>query len=899
MAFLEQTAQQIWLQHDTDVSNHLFLFPSRRSMLYFKRAITDVAGQNLWMPDCLTLEDWILDQSDYLPVDPITSAYELYLSARHIIFTTNEFEVFYPLAKIILSDFEQVDKAMVDADKIWRHTAAWQNLNDEEKPPMVWDEMKDSPLKERWVVNWNKLQRLYDHFTQQLRSKSLATKGRIYKDIAENMENVAPLLYPQIHVIGFSSLSQSEVKILEFFQSEYSISFYWFLPLQISAPGLDAGENVLHWSNHFGQDLDIVPTNFPEVEVISTSGMIPQMKEVSQLLSKADGDEDSMAVLLPHPSLIDLFLRSFPDNRSAVNVSLGYPLIYSPSRPLLQWILLVWEEMEQNNGRIKRPDLERIWSHSYMANYMKVKHIKKSDSRQLYFRQADLTTEDILISALYTPLVTPSQALGRLIVIVEELIPVQSDVFHREVLRYVMGRLVRMSDVLSKVKDISIVFIKRILVEMMQTASVPFRGEPMKGVQVLGVQEVQNLAFDTLIIPGMNEEILPAGKIKSMIPFSLRSHYGLEDQGDLHAAQSYYIWSAILQAHKVYLLYSQGDDFLGAKGMSRYIYQLKYGGLNIPVKERYLDLELEGFESGMKTIWMTEEYRHRLRKYLQEDGLSPTALMSYIRCPFQFFLRYVLRIDEDDVPRAGLDYRDMGTVIHDVMNDLYAPWQGSVISKKDMDDIKNKIESLTAARYRGLYPNDSEESLNQGLHWVEQQIIIRAVRQIVDYDAKLNGLKIELLEANLTKKISTSTIKDVLLRGKVDRLDRVKNVSRIIDYKTGFSDLKAKNIFSLWEDKSPAHNWQLLFYAYLIKDQLGVLPFELGHYTLKEKRLYVPMKTNRIKEHSINDLNEFEAVLKDIIDEMADPEKPFCQTDNITHCKYCVFNTFCERQGGN
>lgn len=900
MSFLQHTAKQIWEQHGSTVSDHLFLFPSRRSMLYFKRTITEAAGQNLWMPDCTTLENWILEQSDFLQIDTITAAFELYQSALRVNFTSQSFELFYPLAQVILKDFDQVDMALIDTETFWIHASSWQAIAGQDPPPDIWNEMKDTRLKKKWLFNWNALKSLYTNFANRLKANNFSTKGRIYRDTAEGVEDISPLSYPHIHVIGFSSLTKAEAKILDFFQSEYTISFYWSIPQEMLASALDAGNNVKKWSIHFGQDLMDVPGSNPTIQLINCSGMVPQIKEVSQLLSLAEGKEERMAVLLPNPSLIDLFLHSFPENRSQVNVSLGYPLIYSPVRSLIEWILSLWEVMGENDGQMTRPGLERIWSHLYIANYMKMQKINLPDSRQLYFNLSNMAADDIVSSSLYSPLGNTSEILNRLVLILEELIPAQPDAFHREVLRYMVGRLVRLNDVLSHIKDFTIVFITRILLEMMQTASVPFRGEPMKGVQVLGIQEVQNLSFNTLIIPGMNEEILPSGKIKSMIPYSLRQHYGLEDQGDMHTIQSYYIWSAILQASKVYLLYSQGEDLLGAKGLSRYLFQLKYGNLKIPFEERFLDLGLEGFEPGQKEIWMTENQEKQLRSYLQEQGLSPTALMSYVGCSFQFFLRYVLRISEDDKPAVGLDFAAMGTVIHDVMFELYEPWQHKVLTGNDFKAINDNIIPVTHKRYCNLYPDDSTESLMHGVHWVEQEIIIRSVRRFVEYDAKLQGIKIDMLEGNLEQRISTENIENVRLRGKIDRLDIRNDVYRVIDYKTGASRLNSTSTLSkLWEDKSSSHNWQVLFYAYLLKDRLGTASFEMGHYTLKDKKLYVPLKIKSQVVHTYKELDEFEAVLKQIINAMIDPEIPFTQTDKISYCQYCVFNTFCERQGMN
>lgn len=895
MNFLKKSATQIWRQYQNSISEHLFLFPSRRSMLYFKRALTEAAGRHLWVPDCLTLDQWILDQSTLIPADSITSSHQLFQAARQVNFVDYGFELFYPMAQVILNDFDEVDMALINPEELWGNTSAWQNTPDHPQS-RVWSEMKDTALKKRWEVNWNKLQKLYEIFGQNLESRGLSTKGRIYRNLLDNHGIFDQLSYPRVHVIGFSSLRKAEKRLFQRLQSDHSVSFYWNNIPGMNAPGLDAGEQVQPWSQLYGQELKDYNPPAPEVEIVSAPGMVGQMKMVSQLLEELNGPEEQMAVVLPHPSLIDLLLESFPENRSLVNISMGFPLVYSPARSMIDWVLSLWESSISQNGRIKSAEIELVWSHLYFTTYLSAKNIDPSLPSQLYFEPEDLYRGDPLTKLLFTPMNSPIEALNRLIDICGEITPVQNKLFHREVIRFVKGRLVRFHDVLSGIEGISFGFLKRILMEMMQESSIPFRGEPMQGVQVLGLQEVQNLSFDTLIVPGMNEEILPTGKIKSMIPFSLRRYYDLEDLSGKHSTQSYYLWSAMLQARKVFLINSQGPDYLGAKGLSRYIFQLKYGGLDVSVSERYIDLDLSGFEPANKEIYLTEAHRRRLKEYLQQEGLSATAVLSYVTCPFQFFLRYILRLREDDVAVAGLDYRQMGSAIHNVMHRLYEPWKGRTISPEDFDQIHASIPSVTKEAYAALYPRDAPDVLGQGVHWVEQEVITQAVHRIVEVDREMEKLSIEILEDDREVYLDAGRIQNVRLRGKIDRVDLLDGVYRIIDYKTGSSKFNKSSIEKNWANRTPVHNWQLFFYAYLMKDVLSAQQFEMGHYTLKDKKLYAPMVIGTKINYDGNDLTKFEEVLVEMIDTMADPEIPYEQTTNTAHCKYCVFNTFCERQ---
>lgn len=895
MNFLQKTATQIWNEYQHTIRDHLFLFPSRRSMLYFKRALTEAAGQPLWVPDCLTLDQWVMDQTELIPADAITNSYSLYKAALKVDFVNYDFELFYPLAQIILNDFEEVDMALIDPDTLWVHTSHFLTTPDHPQA-QFWADIKDTDLKRTWEVNWNKLNNLYKSYSQILGDQGLSTKGGIFRETVKQKESVLNAPYPRIHVIGFSSLRQAEVEIFKYIRDHLSVQFYWnFIPT-MDAPGFDSGSRVKRWMDYFGQDLQNYLPELPQIEVVSAPGMIAQMKLVSQVLEFSGSTEDQMAVVLPHPSLIDNLLTAFPENRSRVNISMGYPLIYSSARSMVDWILGLWEAAYNRDQQIEASDLELISKHVYIQNYLTAHKIPLNTTSKLYFAPEELVGDDPLLQLLFTPLDSVLDSLNRLVQICEIVAPIQKDLFHREVLRFVRGRLVRLHDILSQVSTVTFDFLRRIALEMMQESSIPFRGEPMQGVQVLGLQEVQNLSFDTLIVPGLNEEVLPSGKLKSMIPFSLRRLYKLEDLSAKLSTQSYYLWSAILQARRVYLLHSQGSDFLGSKGLSRYLFQLKYGGVDLPLSERHLELDLAGFEPTSKEIFLNKRYEERLLNYLQNEGLSATAVESYVTCPFQFFLRYVLRIKEDDQTTAGLDYRQMGSAIHDVMQNLYMPWLEKTVQPEDFEKIFAAIPEVTKTCYSALYPRDRPDILEQGVHWVEQKIILQAVERIVEKDRQNKHMYIDRLEADGEVYIDTSRVSGVRLRGKIDRVDRIDDVYRIIDYKTGTSRLNKSPISANWEKRNPVQNWQLLFYGYLLKDHLQHRTFELGHYTLKDKNLYAPMHIGQKTTYSDEDLEEFGKVLIQLIDEMTDPETPFQQTSNTNHCKYCVFNTFCERQ---
>lgn len=894
MSFIYLTARQIWQEHGAGVSEQLFLFPSRRSMLYFKRAMGEAAGRSLWMPDCMTLEEWVQSGSDQVLADAITMTYYLHEAALETGFTQYDFEDFYPLGRVILGDFEEVDMEMIDPDRIWKHTSEFQAADNEVTDPDLWQRLTDSELKERWEVNWNRLRDLYETFHSKLRNEQLTTPGFLYRQAGLSSRSTEPGEYSGIHVIGFSYLTRSEIRILDDLGKDFSVFFYWNIPPQFLEQGLDAGREARIHSENFGNDFKGGRTEPPKVEIIRGNGVLSQMKAMNQILETLETPEEQTAVLLPHPSLIDIFLTSFPDRLSKVNVSLGYPLVYSAARSLLDWIVELWAELEQKEGMVSRNTLLRLWSHTYIQNHVKSRHIELPDRGQLHFRKDQWKQEHDLTDLLLS-FSGKQQPLSKLIDILEVLTSDQPDVFQREVLRYVKGRIVRLNDVIAGLGKVSFAFLRKVLFEVLQSASVPFRGEPMEGVQLLGIKEGQNLGFETLFVPGMNEDVLPTGTLKTLIPFSLRKFYGMSDQNDRMRRQAYYLWSAMLNARQVYLFYSDGDDLLGAKGMSRFLFQLKYGDLKIPVTERNLDLELESFEPEQKEVVLTEERREELQRYLKEKGLSATSLITYFRCPFQFYLNYVSGIREEEDPEAGLDAAQMGTVIHDVMEALYLPYTGKKITEASFAEMESRVKEEVHRAYRKNYPADPSELLNSGVHWMEQEIIVRASRRFLAYDRTSPPFEVMFLEKKFDEIVTTPS-GPVRLSGKIDRIDRVEGGFRIVDYKTGKSHLTKKSPRKLLEERSDAQNWQLFFYAYLSRDILGETPFEMGHYTLKDKKLYSILKPERSDFHDREIIREFEEVLGEIISEICDPEIPFKQTENEKNCTYCPFVYYCERQ---
>jgi hypothetical protein len=457
----------------------------------------------------------------------------------------------------------------------------------------------------------------------------------------------------------------------------------------------------------------------------------------------------------------------------------------------------------------------------------------------------------------------------------------------------------------------------RLFRQLVRAHKLPFTGEPLKGLQVMGVLETRNLDFKNVFILSLNEGAFPSmGSKGSYIPFTIRKAYKLPTIEHQDAIYSYLFYRVLQRAENVSIFYNSETDVLGQGEMSRYLQQLLFeSGLEVEKRVLHTPIEPQGIHPIV--IEKNQQVMEGLMKLNEGNsyfrGISPSALNSYIECRLKFYFRHVAKIREADAVEEELDARVLGNFLHDVMERFYkkigARKQSRNIEVSDYDNYEPLIASLIDEVFIEAYRLDPLKKVKyEGQRLVVKEIVKRFAHRIVDMDMAYAPFTIEGLEQEgltFTIPIDRAPFKAVV-GGKIDRVDRKENVLRVIDYKTGKDKLDFESIASLFSRAANRNKaaFQTLLYALLYKENflqspspaLKLIPGLINRMNLFDDGFAFGLK---IGKEQISDVHalfpEFEARLKELFEELFDPEKPFDQTSDLGNCKNCPYGQICYR----
>ncbi|MFN8310211.1 MAG: PD-(D/E)XK nuclease family protein, partial [Chitinophagales bacterium] len=449
----------------------------------------------------------------------------------------------------------------------------------------------------------------------------------------------------------------------------------------------------------------------------------------------------------------------------------------------------------------------------------------------------------------------------------------------------------------------------------LKTVRIPFESDQTEGIQLMGIFETRALDFDQVVILACNEGILPPSKkSNSFIPYEMRKAYELSTSDESDSTYSYLFYRLMQRAEQVVLLYNTESDVLGGGEKSRFILQLEQEWkkmTNVQMDESIFTLEahLDQQEKPI-VIAKSDEVFQQLTTYLEEKGLSPSALNTYINCSLQFYFRYLLGLGEQEEVEEEMQANTIGSAIHEALEEIYKPFLGVALQPADLQPWLQRDAGVMKLLKEHLIRRFSENNLSEGKNYLLLQVSEALI---------INFLKAEIARLNaLHQRHQTLTVirleqemrlvlqqggRNILLKGITDRVERSEGITAIADYKTGDAVNPKLNIDDLEEMKSNpkfAKAFQLLMYAWLYDRTLNETqePLTSGIYWLREgSKGLDTLKKNRSKAVlETQDLQAFESVLRDILGEMADRDRPFQKTEDRDRCVYCDFKRICARE---
>ena len=945
--FLEQVASHF--MQAGDISGRCFIFPNRRSQVFFKKHLGEVvkaSGKPIFAPKLLTINDFFYNIAGIGPSDRVSLLLELY-DCYHALYPKAEpLDEFIFWGDVILGDFDDVDKYLVDPKQLFTNVKEYKEIQDSysyltdnqrsaierfvshfrDSGRLTVNLDSDKPnVKERFLQIWNILLPLYDSFRARLEGKGMSYEGMTYRSLVERLtsEPVADVLQSafgdikEYVFVGLNALNECEKAVMRKMRNAGLATFCWdYSSRMIKDPRNNASffmsRNIEEFGQCFTPDPEGLPV--PEIEVVSVPSSTAQAKLIPSLVK----DEDH-AIVLPDESLLVPVLNSIPPEIKDINVTMGYPMKGSSLFDFLNLISAMQMHLRQKDGCWYFYHAQ-VWPILSSGLFRKVtegdqdasgisESVKKG--AKYYIPQNELNGHPFF-DLVFRPVVSDPKTASRqqtadfeeylksLITGLAGALATDPDM----ALEIEFGRRAysAINQLSSKKLAILPATYSRLLSVVLGPMSVPFNGEPLKGLQIMGPLETRALDFKHLIILSCNEGIFPRRSVSSsFIPPELRKGFGLPTYDFQDAVWAYYFYRMIQRAKKVTLVYDSRTEGLKNGEESRFIKQLEYH-YNIPVKRSFVKAEAR-VHGNLPDIPKTDGDIEKLLGVT----LSASSLKSYLDCPAQFYFSKIACLNEESEVAEDLDSGMLGDVFHSTMQALYTgDGNMSEITKEYIAswlgrkaEIKQKVRSLVMEQLHTLEVS--------GRTLVLEDVIVQYVMKTLERDAEfmdktgVPSFRILGLENKFEM-----TFDGFKLVGYVDRMDSfLPGEVRIVDYKTGkvedndvsITDANAARIADLLfgEDnqKRPKIAFQMFLYDTMVSRDPRYRDTFLVNSIYQPARFFTEGVRNVPSSRVFNE--EVESRLHGLLSDMKDTSKGWSRTKDKDTCKWCAFKMICGR----
>ena len=975
--FLRQVAEHYYSAGE--ISRHIFIFPNRRSMVFFRKYLSETVASDpcavpLVAPEMLTINDLFYKVTDVAVTDKVRLLLYLYESYRKLNPGAEPLDEFVFWGDVILGDFNDVDKYLADPHQLFANVSDFKAIQDsfcyltenqrkaiegfvshfsDLSGRLTVDLDTDDPgVKGRFLKIWNILYDLYRDFNQSLRSKGLAYEGMVYRELAVRLRD-SPVTDvfdgvfqkdAKMVFVGLNTLNECEKTLLRKLRDAAKAEFCWdYSGDMIRDPqnrsSLFMRDNVIEFPQAAEWDHGGLPV--PEINVVSVSSSVGQAKRLPDILSAVPSCKEC-AVVLPDENLLVPVLNSLPPQISDVNVTMGLPMRSSLLYVLMETLSSVQMHMAYRKGRwhFYHKQVRDLFSNDLFRCAMDeatAEVVRRVKSQAKYYIPQDDLLGTPLLDMVFRPVICDQKSRSRDQIVSfaeyqQRVISVIAPAAARDAglaleLEYAkeyhkgINMLLDSLEADGGLEILPLTYI-RLLSQLLGMLSVPFRGEPLKGLQIMGPLETRALDFDNIIIMSANEGIFPRRSVSSsFVPPELRKGFGLPTYELQDAIWAYYFYRMISRAEKVWMMVDSRTEGLKSGEESRYIKQLEYHfGVSL---NRYV-VKFEGMAlHALQEVGKTSEDIAKIK----DTVMSATALQSYLACPAKFYYGVVKGLEKEEDVAESLDYGMFGNVYHEVMRSIYTCEQAMAEdfffdhkgeAARSLSDVLTRVtrsyinswlqrEEKIKAKVRALIIKEMNAVDISGRNIVVTDVIVRYVMKTLQRDLELledaGRDHFDIIGRELDVR---GEFHGFRFKGFIDRLDCFSDDEiRIVDYKTGrvldddidINDLNAASvadrIFAADVKDRPKIAFQFYIYDLLLKDRKDLNGRKMSNCVYSTSRIFAEVP----KAVPVNRAF-FDAVsghLEELLDEMTGPETGFRRTEDAAVCGYCDFRNICGR----
>ena len=951
-SFLKQVAADLYSRKDGKLARTALVFPNKRAGLFFNEYLAQQSDKPLWAPSAISISELFRSLSKREVGDSVKLICELYKVFQSATQSKETLDDFYFWGELLLSDFDDADKNMVDTDKLFTNLQDLRALMDDytfmdkEQEAAIQQFFRNfsierrTALKEKFISLWDVLGKIYNDFRKELEAQNIAYEGMLYREVIETLDTDA-LPYETYVFVGFNVLNQVERTLFLKLQEAGKAIFYWdYDEFYLNAKHHEAGEFIKRNIKDFPSPLPAsVFKNLDapkEIRYIASPTENAQARYLPQWIREnLTEPEKETAVVLCNESLLQPVLHSLPQEVKHVNITMGFPLSQTPVFSYLSTLLdLQIQGYQPKTGRFSFQEVISVLKHPYTRQQTtEAESLEKelTENNRFYPLPSELQRGEFL-EHLFTPVSGNLALTSYLAEALQQVAQVyqqdsaeeRSEAFnqlYRESLFKAYTTVNRFHTLIEE-EDLNVQpeTLRRLLVKVLTATNIPFHGEPAIGMQVMGVLETRNLDFRHLILLSVNEGQLPKnGGDASFIPYNLRKAFGMTTIDHKIAVYAYYFYRLLQRAEKVTLMYNNSSDGLNRGEWSRFMLQFLIEWQHPIIRQT---LEAGQSPQGRKSISISKtpmvmEQMHRVfdKKYNPKAKFSPSALNNYLDCQLKFYFKYIAGLSLPEEVSAEIDSSTFGSIFHKTAEYIYQDLtqHGKLINKDAIETILKddiRLENYVDRAFKELFFHVGEDVKPEynGIQLINSAVIVRYIKQLLGHDLRYAPFTLVATELPVHEPITIQTSEgpvESTIGGYIDRLDSKEGTLRIVDYKTGGNaDMPTcvKALFIPGKERSN-YVFQTFLYAAIMsrkrEEKIAPSLLYIHRAASDEYSPVICLKEPRKPEVPVDDFSlyekEFREELHQLLEDIFNKEVPFVQTEIKEKCTYCDFKALCKK----
>ena len=932
--FLELVARDLLQTYGNNLSRVTVVLPGKRARLFMNQYLAQNSDKPVWAPRYQTIDELFLELSPYRKAEQIEAVCTLYKVYSRLIGEPKPLDEFYSWGELILSDFDDIDKHLAPAEKIFRNVYDLYSIQEPYFTPEQVEALREffanfseegnTELKKRFLRLWEIMPKLYEGFKQELKEKGYLYSGALYRDVVERQsrrseeaqQKLSKLHERQYAIVGFNVVDECEESLFRMLGEEHT-RFYWdydemyMKNLQFKmvtsdgktrnctgAPweaGLFINQNLKNFPNSLPREYFDNLRHLKDITFIATSTDNAQSRHIPTWIDQQlTEQENDTAIVLCDEHMLQPVMHALPEDKpKLINITMGFPLTDTPIYSFLSILTSMQiEGWDYSAKRFRRSFVEKVKRHPYyrkckkemlmvhpdsnleLLNYLQdvIGEIGNENSSKPENSKAENPEAENSESNVYEQLY--NEALYQAHKIINRFITIIED-----------GTL-----------DVHPITLRRLMRNVLSGTSIPFHGEPAIGMQIMGLMETRNLDFKHLLMLNVGEGTMPKkADDSSLIPYSLREPFGLTTIRHRISVFAYYFFRLLQRAEHVTLMYNENSSGVKNNEMSRFMRQMM-AETDLPIQHLRLTPTNEPKD---KTVVIcaekTPEMVQKLKERYSQSLLSPTAINTYLDCPMRFYFKYVANLKTEEETQDEIRAVDIGKIFHGTAEKLYRKlWADYGTNRLTAEMLRPILEhketKLTPILEEVMRELNFETA--SGLPLIIKNVVQKYLVHLIQYDILHAPVTVSALESYCSLPLDISNKGEeplvVNIGGIIDRLDWTGDGFQVVDYKTGGQHESMGDISKIFEHKAKSAGYylQTILYSLAVSEE--------HHCPVKPSLFYVHRATNpreydssltfkpsRGEETPIEDVRplkeEFLEKLKEKLRELFNPDINFRQ----------------------